>query len=71
MSTLEVKERISKMTPAERDDIRLFLATMEESSPVLSKEWLTEIERRSESLKSGEATTRPYKEVMEELGFRK
>ena len=54
------------MSPEERDDIRLYLAAMEESSPIISDEWLNEIKRRSEAIKNGETNT-TYVEVMREF----
>ena len=39
----------------------------DDQPPILSKEWLTEIERRSAEIDSGSVPTQPWSEVREQL----
>jgi len=65
MNTSEVKERISKMTPEERDDIRLYMDSLDDGFE-LSDELRAELERRRNLFDSGQMSARPAKEVLNE-----
>jgi hypothetical protein len=63
MSMAEIKEEVSRMSKAERQELAAFLAIQ---SRIKDEEWLDEMDRRFEEMKAGNAVPQDQVRAMHE-----